>query len=982
MDVNLKYEVENKVESQKITEIIDEYNENQETYSDLCKAIIFLLKKILKENLFKYQMVTSRVKDLKSIIEKLNGNKNVANIEKLSQLDDVSGCRIIFYLDSELERFVHYIYEEFEVIKDNLRYSNEDYNAHHLVVKFKPDRLKLTEYKQFKGLVCELQLTTVLFHAWSEVSHNITYKIPDNLKEFDTDEVEIIKKQLKDIMKNLIMPANYKFEYLNKEYEKLQKGAKILNNEFLHSVLRLNNRNDLYEALSLLFQYISRYGNKFSPEQRLPDFIPSIIKMSKKLKNNNLGKFGFKCEHHHVVEECIKILHLIRYQYPNEVFLLLVDLALDKNTNIKREAENSLKYMTKYNYPTIQRIGLSLQYLILEEIKQWGKVKQIKSISVIKAILSEILKLEYEHTSMEGYKTVNIDVGLLHAGESIKELRQQAITLLMTLFQNAKQSKDQLTILETINVATVLPNRGIYNNEIDKLVLDNTRFIIVWYKSIVDNEDVPLEIIKEIDKQLKWIKRRHIRSDIKEFTELEQEIRGNKNYIIYRVLVGFDHDYKENIDWREARDVRNGKVKEYVEQINPSCQDFWLWLIQNIVKGFRLEKQGEYTYFNSFLYTLALKKPSFAKILIEKYEGLFQNMHYHLLAGLWESDNIYARSKVNGWIESGKFLLDCVDVFLYLESLEVSILDDISKKALKEKNTLVLNEIVRLSTSSKSSNLPITNVFLKTINALSTLNNYSWTNYIWFDESGFVDSLVASEQDEILDALNNCPYIDSHVEHLLIPIAKSEPKKLIEFLEKRVQIQNRKKKYWTNKYEAIPYRFTYLNKNLRENEDEYIPLILSWYKKQHFSYHWKASDILKNMFPEFKGPLEKYLLKILSRKNRDDAKIMLQVLKEYNGDSATHAFCKEFIITYNDQPDLWKQLMHVLSGTDVVTGEYGFVDAYVFKKKVIRKWNKTKNAHIKAFVKEYVDYLNSIIVSDTKRTDKRIELMKLEFETN
>lgn len=73
-------------------------------------------------------------------------------------------------------------------MKNNLRYSDDGYNAQHLIIKFKEDRLNLTEYAQFEGLKCELQLTTVLYHAWSEVSHNITYKSPQGLIDFDKEK--------------------------------------------------------------------------------------------------------------------------------------------------------------------------------------------------------------------------------------------------------------------------------------------------------------------------------------------------------------------------------------------------------------------------------------------------------------------------------------------------------------------------------------------------------------------------------------------------------------------------------------------------------------------------------------------------------------------------------------------------------------------------------------------------------------------------
>ena len=94
----------------------------------------------------------------------------------LPELDDLAGCRVIFYLDSDIQRFIEYIYKEFSVIKNVPKFSPDDYNGHHLIVHLNQDRLNLTEYSKFAGLKCEIQLTTVLYHAWSEMAHDIIYK--------------------------------------------------------------------------------------------------------------------------------------------------------------------------------------------------------------------------------------------------------------------------------------------------------------------------------------------------------------------------------------------------------------------------------------------------------------------------------------------------------------------------------------------------------------------------------------------------------------------------------------------------------------------------------------------------------------------------------------------------------------------------------------------------------------------------------------
>jgi len=50
------------------------------------------------------------------------------------------------------------------------------YASVHFVVEFRPDMLKLSEYALFDKMKCEIQVRTILQHAWAEIEHDIVYK--------------------------------------------------------------------------------------------------------------------------------------------------------------------------------------------------------------------------------------------------------------------------------------------------------------------------------------------------------------------------------------------------------------------------------------------------------------------------------------------------------------------------------------------------------------------------------------------------------------------------------------------------------------------------------------------------------------------------------------------------------------------------------------------------------------------------------------
>jgi putative GTP pyrophosphokinase len=60
------------------------------------------------------------------------------------------------------------------------------YQSVHFIVKLSETRINLPEYKQYKNLMCEIQVRTVMQHAWAEIEHDIQYKssitIPADLR--------------------------------------------------------------------------------------------------------------------------------------------------------------------------------------------------------------------------------------------------------------------------------------------------------------------------------------------------------------------------------------------------------------------------------------------------------------------------------------------------------------------------------------------------------------------------------------------------------------------------------------------------------------------------------------------------------------------------------------------------------------------------------------------------------------------------------
>jgi putative GTP pyrophosphokinase len=94
----------------------------------------------------------------------------------------LAGVRVITFFPRTVIEVCQCIEEEFDVIEkvDHIAASQKQeklgYQSVHYLVKLKTNRTRLAEYKRFDGLIVEIQVRTVMQHAWAEIEHDIRYK--------------------------------------------------------------------------------------------------------------------------------------------------------------------------------------------------------------------------------------------------------------------------------------------------------------------------------------------------------------------------------------------------------------------------------------------------------------------------------------------------------------------------------------------------------------------------------------------------------------------------------------------------------------------------------------------------------------------------------------------------------------------------------------------------------------------------------------
>lgn len=159
----------------------EEYSNCKNLYDELSDKLKILMNELMLDAQLQHHSISSRSKSIESLKGKLS--KPDKNYKTLEDITDLCGLRIITYFSEDVDKVAQIIEKEFTIDKENSidkRINNDSdrfgYLSLHYIATFNSDRDALTEYKKFKNIKFEIQIRSILQHAWAEIEHDIGYK--------------------------------------------------------------------------------------------------------------------------------------------------------------------------------------------------------------------------------------------------------------------------------------------------------------------------------------------------------------------------------------------------------------------------------------------------------------------------------------------------------------------------------------------------------------------------------------------------------------------------------------------------------------------------------------------------------------------------------------------------------------------------------------------------------------------------------------
>ena len=311
-----------------------------------------LIKELLFEEKIQIHSISYRIKDYESCIRKLTLKPE--RYQSIQELMDLLGVRIITYFPDDVDKVARVIKREFEIDQENsidkrksLRPNQFGYLSLHFITSLSKQREKLIEYRRHKRKRFELQIRTILQHAWAEIEHDLGYKAYSSIPE-------TVKRRFFRLAGSLEL-ADEEFERLREEILKYEKDVSRVIKSKPESLLidqsTLISSLKHEEPLNRLDRLVAEAGNRPLNGKIKLDYVGREAEQIKALGINN-----------------VELLHKYAQSYAEHVSLFAKKW-------LNREPANS-KFLDK---PPFNR-GIGLFYLGYTlaaqqndtDLKNWG----------------------------------------------------------------------------------------------------------------------------------------------------------------------------------------------------------------------------------------------------------------------------------------------------------------------------------------------------------------------------------------------------------------------------------------------------------------------------------------------------------------------------------------------------------------------------------------------------------------------------------
>lgn len=905
-------------------------------YEAFAKTIRFILEKALQSanSLPLPQSIQCRAKGIESLRRRLveAGKLNTQTLE----LDrrDLAGVRLIFYTNNDVDRIVEspLIRENFEIEEDSIKIhhpipENEGkrYRAVHYTVRLREDRIRLPEYAGFANLRCEIQVQTILNHAWSETSHDILYK--DKLGDgYGGKAMKGIARRFEKIMDKYLIPAGFEFQKAQQDYERVLQGKELFDRDIANLLDNAPNNNERYEILSGLKDYaIPNYDDLPAAYEGLKGPLLRAVKAARGMEpvpiETTYGSMeGFKPDA--VTKLVVEIVEGLRYVDVIETLQLLIDIyRAEPNDDIRRQIENAVKNLSEYNIDAYKQVGPMLQMALVDHLADMSdaEVDSIRPIAL--TVWSEAIQSDISGTKWKADSVV-LSTGAVPASNQLREVRDKAIKALFAAYDRSTDDAQKRAVLSTLDAATRTPNRAQYSNELQATTLKDATRIVDF---VTDRaKSTSYELLQHLEHQFlyDYFRAEGLVEDpenrfgcqdeaetlVAAILKFRDTINSDDRFVRYKVLVGFDSVYPdhwadEEFDFQGADEYRQVEVNRYIDGVDTANENDWFDLIVRCAET-KSNDLATFPVFGSFISKLAEHKPEVADRFLAKASDNLRNFLAGFLNGLALSGrrDIYERI-LESELESARNLTGVARHLRYSDVKTPDFTARLLKRAINKCDLVAVIECLLIALEHYGTEkIADANTILR--DALTFLNDHKdtrWVSGAWFLQKAKDPQLAISKG-------------------------------------------------------------------------------LSWFVRDPKLFQFRGGRLLSSAFPGCTPEFGAALAESVKTGGDPEADFALAILRNYRGETTTYVVLKEIVSQFPNDVTKMNLVRIAIDNTGVVSGEFGFVEAWRSRKESLTEWLTDERPAVRAFAGKHISELDLMITSEQRRAEAEREMRNRSYD--
>ena len=745
---------------------IDEYERKYEpVYAELAETVTSILAKAIHEmgDNPQPQAIQYRQKTPTKLKLKLQerGLLESQTIEK--EVKDLAGVRLIFYTNTDVDRFLHsrLIPENFEVYRDETRIhhptseNSDRYQAIHYTVNLGPVRESLSEYLKFKGMRCEIQIQTVLNHAWAETSHDILYQNP-RVEEFGSKTFQSIENRMKRIMDKYLLPAGYELEKVQHDFERFKEGKALFDRGTLETLAACADNNERHDTLSKIREYvIPNYDDiqGIYPElsRALLEAVQAARESPPKLIDTPFGSLMGKTAQD-MGSIVVDILNDLRYVDIERTFRALVEIYRgEQDIKTRNHIIQAVERLAHYDLRIWKQAGAEVQIVLATIVENLSSEDRGVLHPLVIRVWSELLKSEMKSTSVS-VDAVTIGSSVMPVTEDIVNIRKKAIDCLFAMYDKSQSDAEKGQVFFALIEATRLPIRG-YSNELCAAVLGNTNMIVQLFTQRANTfqydllEHVEDEFLFQyrrargilLDEQDRFGCKEIAENLIRSILAFRDQVNMDDQYIRYKTLVGFksvfpSHWVDDEFDYEKIIKYRKQQAMKYIGAISEANEDEWYLFIEKCAAT-RSNDMATFPVFGEFLYDLAKDKPAIAIRFLERANSDVLDFLPSFLNGLFDSLATQEyQAMIRGLLREGKYLSALASHYRKTGSVSLDSIKELLSKAITACDDIAAIECLILAIEKGEPNeyLLKEDIFFPAIKYLITRNDALWINGVWY----------------------------------------------------------------------------------------------------------------------------------------------------------------------------------------------------------------------------------------------------------